>query len=336
MTLLGRTDNQMARDVRDRTGFHLFRLPTTLPTLEVNIYFAEHPVPTLIDVPPDSPPVLEKLKAGLNSVGYSLPDIKTIIVTHSHLDHCGSARTIADVSGADVWAAEGVATWLTDYDKESLDEEHFIVLTLERSGVPRELIDQSRERFRIMRQFTRSVTETRPLVAGDTLKLSSCSLVVEHVPGHTPWCIMFHDARKKIAFTGDFLLGGISPNPLIQRPWTVPGGYRSLKAYASSLVRVEGLNLKVGYPGHGELIANPTERARALLGQIRARRETILEILSRRRDQTVYDIVKRLFPQLPEGQVFLAVSEVWAHLEQLLDEGVLDEERGFPARFSSL
>jgi glyoxylase-like metal-dependent hydrolase (beta-lactamase superfamily II) len=147
---------------------------------------------------------------------------------------------------------------------------------------------------------------------------------------------MFHDARKKIAFTGDFLLGGISPNPLIQRPWTVPGGYRSLKAYASSLVRVEGLNLKVGYPGHGELIANPTERARALLGQIRARRETILEILSRRRDQTVYDIVKRLFPQLPEGQVFLAVSEVWAHLEQLLDEGVLDEERGFPARFFSL
>jgi glyoxylase-like metal-dependent hydrolase (beta-lactamase superfamily II) len=145
---------------------------------------------------------------------------------------------------------------------------------------------------------------------------------------------MLYDEHKKIAFTGDFLLGDISPNPLIQRPWSVPVGYRSLNAYISSLQRVQALNLKAGFPGHGELIANPTERAASLLGQIETRRAAVLETFARQPWQTVYDVVKKVFPQLLPDHTFLAVSEVWAHLEVLLDQGVVKEESTMPVRFS--
>ncbi len=317
-------------------GFQVFRIQTDIPNLRVNIYFTELPVPTLIDAPPDTAPGVGELNSNLNRLGYSLRDIKTIVLTHSHLDHCGSARTIIDASEGEVWAAEGVATWLADYEKESLEEEEFIVSSLETASVPRSLIDQSRERFQYMRRFTRGVTVRRRLMAGDVLPLGSCLLKVVPVPGHTPWCIMLHDENRKIAFAGDFLLGDISPNPVIQRPWTIPAGYLSLRAYASSLARLEEMGLQAAFPGHGEPIANPAERARALLTQMEERRERILEILSRRPMQTIFDVIEELFPQLPPGQMFLAVSEVRSHFELLMDEGLLDEEGGQPARLFSL
>jgi glyoxylase-like metal-dependent hydrolase (beta-lactamase superfamily II) len=319
-------DGDVRRLLRDETGFHRFSLSTNLPALKVNVYFTEFPVPTLIDVPPDSAPILDELGLRLSEVGYSLHDIRTIIVTHSHLDHCGSARTIADLSGADVWATDGVASWLTDYEKESLEEEEFVVSSLRMAEVPDWLIEQGREHFEIMRGFTRGVDVAHRLRVGDVLELGSCSLRVTHVPGHTPWCIMLRDEGKRLAFTGDFLLGDISPNPLIQRPSTVPEAYRSLKTYASSLKRVEAMRLRAAFPGHGELIANPGARARSLLAQMGERKGAILSAASRRPTQTVFDVVEELFPQLPPGQVFLAVSEVLSHFEVLLDEGRLEEK----------
>ena len=53
-------DSEMVADLRDRIGFHVFRISTPLPTLKVNIYFTDRPVPTLVDVPPDSPALLDE------------------------------------------------------------------------------------------------------------------------------------------------------------------------------------------------------------------------------------------------------------------------------------
>jgi glyoxylase-like metal-dependent hydrolase (beta-lactamase superfamily II) len=327
-------DSEMVADLRARLGFYAFRISTSLPTLKVNVYFTDRPAPTLIDVPPDSPSILEELNEKLKSLGYCLRDIRTVIVTHSHLDHCGSARTIADISGAEIWAAKGTGEWLTNYEEESHDEERFIAAALRRAGAPGELLDRSVKHFRFMRKFTRKATVSRFLASGERLQFPCCSLKIVPVPGHTPWCIMLHDEEKKIAFTGDFLLGAISPNPLIQRPRRSPPGYHSLRAFTASLERLRGMELSAAFPGHGELIKNPGERAEKLLEAIGERRRFILRTFGRYREQTAFDVVQRLFASLHEEQVFLAVSEAWAHLEVLVDEGVLKTMKGVPTRFA--
>jgi glyoxylase-like metal-dependent hydrolase (beta-lactamase superfamily II) len=326
----------LLRLLKDELGFHLLRVQTTLPTLKVNVYFTDFPVPTLIDVPPDDPRVVAELNARLEEIGHSLQDIETIIVTHSHLDHCGSARTIIELSGAEVWATEGVATWLVDYNKESLEEEEFIVSSLRSAAVPDQLIGEARERFKIMRGFTRAVPEVRRLTAGESIALGHSSLKVVHVPGHTAWCIMFYDQAKGLAFTGDFLLGEISPNPLKQRPDKVPEGYRSMKVYASSLEKFAAMGIKAAFPGHGEIIGNPAARAKDLLTQMAERRVMVLKMFEKRSPRTIYEVVEALFPELPSGQLFLAVSEVWSHCEVLLDDGLLEEERRLPHRLFRL
>jgi glyoxylase-like metal-dependent hydrolase (beta-lactamase superfamily II) len=145
---------------------------------------------------------------------------------------------------------------------------------------------------------------------------------------------MLYDDEEGMAFTGDFLLEDISPNPLIQRSWKVPRGYKSLQAYISSLKRVEGMNLALALPGHGRLIENPSERIRKLLNFIEERKKLIVAMFTRDSHRTVFDLVKEVFPGLPSEQLFLAVSEIIAHIEVLRDEGVLRLIDEFPYRYA--
>ena len=107
---------------RERGGIH--RLAPTSPA-EVNIYFVERPVPTLIDAPMKDALSLAELSGQLQHLGYSLSDIEVIIVTHPHIDHFGSAGDIVEISGAEVWATDDTARWLENYDTECLEEERF-------------------------------------------------------------------------------------------------------------------------------------------------------------------------------------------------------------------
>ncbi len=310
-------------DLAERRGIHLLEAPTPVPGLRVNIYFVERPVPTLIDVPMKDALSLAELNGQLQPLGYSLSDIEVIIVTHPHIDHFGSAADIVEVSGAEVWTTDDSARWLENYDNECLDEEQFQKAFLYRAGVPADLIAGLAQYFRFLKELARPVRVSRRLDPGEIVELGPGRFRVEHVPGHTPWCIMLVDDRDRIAFTGDFLLRDISSNPLAQRPSKLPDGYRSLEAYASSLKRVAGMGLALALPGHGEAMRDPTERISALLGFMAARTKQITDVLGTRTDMTMYEIVGEVFPELPGDEIFLAVSEVFAHLDMLEGKGVV-------------
>jgi glyoxylase-like metal-dependent hydrolase (beta-lactamase superfamily II) len=265
-----------------------------------------------------------------------MKDLRVVIVTHPHLDHFGSAAALSKESGAQIWTSRDTGLWLQNFEKECFEEEAFTVKSLELASVPSDLIGYSTRFFRFMKQYAQRVVASRYLQEGESVDLGSHYFRVEHVPGHTPWCIMLYNAEKRIAFTGDFLLKDISSNPLIQRPWMVPDGYKSLKAYKSSLQRVADMNLELALPGHGELISNPNERIRDLLGFMNIRAFQIAAILRKKDDFTVFDVVKELFHDLPLDQLFLAVSEVFAHLEVLEDEGIVGRSQDYPPRFTIL
>jgi glyoxylase-like metal-dependent hydrolase (beta-lactamase superfamily II) len=308
------------REIRDHYGIHLFPVSTPLPSLKTNIYYVAKPRPTLIDVPPNAPVFVDELEYRLREVGSSIKLIETILVTHPHFDHYGSANTIVKISGAQVWVMQGSGAWLEDFEKELHEEEKFTVDFLTKAGTPARLVRSSVEALRFIAKFAGGVKPSRYLHASEKIELSSGHFEVRHVPGHTPWCMMLHNVESGIAFTGDFLLQKISSNPMVQRRGVGPVGYKSLKAYASSLKKVRDMHLRVALPGHGEIIGKPSRRIEEVLRFMQERQELVRKQIETGGLQTPFQIAQKLFPMLPKEQTFLAVSEVVAHLEAL-EEG---------------
>lgn len=53
--------------------------------------------------------------------GYSVKDIRTLVLTHSHPDHIGSAKSIKDKSNCKVFAHSAEREWIENIDKQSAD-----------------------------------------------------------------------------------------------------------------------------------------------------------------------------------------------------------------------
>jgi glyoxylase-like metal-dependent hydrolase (beta-lactamase superfamily II) len=297
----------------------------------VNSFFVEKPCPTLIDVPPDRGTYLEKLQSGLKEIGYSLADIKRIVATHPHFDHFGAALTISEISGAEVWAAREGAHWFKDFQQESGVEESARSALLIESGANKTDVQAVYKYYCRATPLARNIEPNRMLDEGDIFDLSSFTFSVTRVPGHTPWCALFHDINMEIAFSGDFLQP-ITLNPLIQRNPKTLASYNSLTAYINSLEKVGALGLKIALPGHGEIITDATKRARQLLDTIHKRQRTILDFLEE--EQTPFMISRLLFSGMLPGMLFNAVSEVTAHLEILEQQGLVHKVGEHPARFS--
>jgi glyoxylase-like metal-dependent hydrolase (beta-lactamase superfamily II) len=312
---------------------HRLEISTPFPVGTVNSYFVEGPVPTLIDTPPNGRPYLDEVIEKLRILGYRIQDIDRIIVTHPHIDHCGLASTIQEMSGVEVWASAGGVGWLEDYEGELRREEEFSTAFLVGAGVPEAWVkDVLPDFFGPARAFSRSVKPSRYLSAGDSISLAGTSFTVKSVPGHTPWCILIYDPESAVGFSGDFLLKDISSNALCQRPDVASPGYKSLKAYLNSLKDVRAMNLRCIFPGHGDIIDEPSHRIDELLSFIAERRDLVLSVLALG-EQTPFQMMGTLFPGLPGHQLFLAISEIMGHLEVLEDEGLALRTGHDPVRF---
>jgi glyoxylase-like metal-dependent hydrolase (beta-lactamase superfamily II) len=317
----------MSQDLLTQYRIHRLPIRTPFPIGRINCYFVEAPVPTLIDVPPRGASFLGELQTGLKDLGYSLRDVKRIIVTHPHIDHFGSAAAIAEQSEAEVWVCREGAGWLEDYEAKLVEEERFSRNFLMNAAIPAAWVEQTTPGFfELARELAQSVKPSRYLVEGDEVLLGGALFKFVAVPGHTPWCMMICNERDRIAFTGDFLLKEVSSNALCQGPHAAPEGYKSLKTYLTSLRKVRDMDLRLALPGHGGVIEQPSERIEELLAFIGERKRLMRDILSRGA-QTPFQIMKQLFPDLPESELFLAISEIMGHLEVLEEEGLVTRSK---------
>lgn len=319
--------------LRDKYGIHKIAVASRMFGFVVNSFFVEKPCPTLIDVPPDDRIYLDKLQAGLGKAGYSLKDIERIIVTHPHFDHFGAARTIAGMNGAEIWVGEKGIHWFLDFEKEIHAEGAARGGFLLKWGAEESEVKAVYDYYRRADPLAHSVEPAKRLREGDLFDLSTLVFTVTRVPGHTPWCILLHDVENRIAFSGDFLQT-VTSNPLIQRNAKPLPSYNSLRSYIRSLEAICEAGLRVALPGHGEIIADGSGRARQILAVISRRRKAILRLL-KRPGQTPVEISRRLFPDLLPGRSFNAISEIMAHLELLEEDGLVRRVGDNPVRFSA-
>src|SRR6267378_3460569 len=130
-------------------------LPTPFYIGPVNVYLiAEDPI-TIIDTGPKTKEAVEALRAGLRQAGLAVSDIRRILLTHAHEDHCGMARALRDeAKDAEVL----VHGWETGHRAGRLEyEEHRQLLM--RAGVPLDEVEVMRRMYEGVRQYADSLDD---------------------------------------------------------------------------------------------------------------------------------------------------------------------------------
>ena len=303
-------------------------IPISLPTPfyigPVNVYLIKEDPVTLIDTGPKTPEAIAALRAGLKSAGLSVNNIRRIVLTHAHEDHCGLARSLRDeAKDADVY----VHSWETGHRASRLEHEESLRL-LQRAGVPDEEIQSMRRLYDDVRQYADSLEDghCRELVDGDELEFAAGALRVIHTPGHTPGSCSFLREADRTIIAGDCVLKRITPNPVVSPDPIDPSRrFRSLAEYLVSLARVRSFAPTLVFGGHGEPIHDFEELFNRYLKLIRERQTSALGVIPKT-GATAWEVSRSLFPGVDDVHSFLAVSEAVAHLDYAESEGKIAVE----------
>ncbi len=154
-------------------------------------------------------------------------DIKTIVLTHSHIDHVRGVYALKKATGARVAIHELDADYLSGKKKEPLPKGAIGIL------------------FRILSPFFKFT----PLEPDQKLNENDRigHLVVLHTPGHTPGSISLYDQQNKLIFVGDTIRYN---NGKVGGP---PKSFTPDMAQATKSVRkISNLDFEILLGGHGQ------------------------------------------------------------------------------------
>jgi glyoxylase-like metal-dependent hydrolase (beta-lactamase superfamily II) len=301
-------------------------VPTPFYVGPVNCYLiAEDPV-TLIDTGPKTKEAVEALREGLRRARFRVSDIRRIVLTHAHEDHCGLARSVRDEAKDSVVLVHG---WETGHRVGRLEyDEHRQLLV--RAGVPEEDIGQMRRMYEGVRAYADALEDDQYSELKDEMELefATGSLRVIHTPGHTPGSCSFFREADRTVIAGDCVLKRITPNPVLSPDPVDPSRrFRSLAEYLVSLARIRSLSPTLVHGGHGDAVTDFEELFHRYLRAVSERQAEVIRLVPKS-GATAWDVARELFPGADDVHRFLAVSETVAHLDLAHSEGKLALEFG--------
>ncbi len=303
---------------------HKIVVPTPYSVGPVNAYLVKNQPFTLIDPGPETAEAVDSLEEGLSSLGVAVTDIKRVLITHNHSDHSGLAARVAEKAKARVFVHKLEIRKLTP--EYNYYQERFPFFA--EGGLPEsELKDILDDTDPVVKPvLPDSIIEA--VDGGEELHFDGGSLRVLHLPGHTSGHICLYNPVDRELLAGDFLLKRITPNPVMEaEPLDFSRRTPALKQYLDSLDQIEEMDVRINLPGHGETIDDNREIT-AKARRHHARRLEAIQNIVEENSSTAYQVMRRLYPKIRGFQIFLGISEVFAHLDYLLETGrIAREER---------
>lgn len=301
-------------------------VPTPFYVGPVNCYLiAEDPL-TLIDTGPKTKEANDALRDGLRRAGFRLADIRRIVLTHAHEDHCGLAKTIRDeAKNAEVL----VHAWETGHKVGRLQYDEHRDLLL-RAGVPPDELELMRRMYEGVRSLADALEDDEHSELNDEeeLEFSGGTLRVLHTPGHTPGSCSFLREADRTIIAGDCILKRITPNPVLSPdPLDPTRRFPSLAEYQVSLARLRSFAPTLVHGGHGGDITDYDELFHRYVRAINERQSAVRNLIPKN-GATAWEVALALFPDAANNDVhrFLSVSEAVAHLDLAHSEGRLAVE----------
>jgi glyoxylase-like metal-dependent hydrolase (beta-lactamase superfamily II) len=318
-------------------GILRFTLPMPPPLGHVHVWL----IPTgngwaMFDAGFPSPQGVDKLETQIQPLLCDGRRLEAVFISHYHPDHTAFAGRLQHAFGCDVYIHE--ADWqrmqLIQEMRESDDGSGDTYRRRFSGGWAESLNDHEFEgeqssdardsMFSKMREAMQDIDLPMPepslLQGGETIEIGGRQFEAIWTPGHTEGHLCVRDVDQNALFTGDHLLGRITPHIGM---W--PDQERSpLPDFERSLGLVQELNASIALPAHEAIIEHPAERAIEILEHHQVRRQDMLNAVAEG-NQTVKDIAIRTFPKRAKDrmQLTMAMSETVAHLEALVEENEL-------------
>lgn len=330
------SDAQAALARAADAGIHCLAIPTPFQVGRVNTYLIEDDPLTLIDSGPNSGTALDELERALAARGHRVEDLELLVISHQHIDHLGLASILARRSGAEIAALDLLAPRIEHW-KEGMDaDDAFAERIMAENGIPQDVRYALLAVSQSYRAWGGSATVTRPLAAGSELALRDRTLRVLHRPGHSPSDTIFHDEARRIVLGADHLIKHISSNPLISRPLDAhtagdngepPDRPHALEIYIESLRATRAMqNVDYVLAGHGEPVTDHVALIDERFALHRRRAQKIRRLIAQR-PSTAYEIAQSLWGNVAVTQAYLTLSEVLGHVDLLIAEGQVTEQR---------
>ena len=243
-----------------------------------------------------------------------------IFVTHLHTDHIGLV---------DVLLHKDATAYFNQPDAEILSYDNLWQLACSLSGqhgFPAEEVESAIDSHPGQRYSPTNEVDYTMVRDGDVIRYGCFELHCVATPGHTRGHTCLYEPNLKWFFSGDHILGDITPNI---STWLVEAN--PLGEYFQNLDRVGRMDIDLVLPGHRSLITDHRKRIRELKEHHRQRLDEALAIVRKNgpcnafeaASQMTWDLVAKGWEDYPLMQKWFATGEALAHLRFLEVEGKL-------------
>lgn len=214
-------------------------------------------------------------------------NVTAILVTHTHRDHSPGARALRAATGARI-----VGCPPHDFTQPLIGS----------------AVDAANDS---------NYAPDEPLHDGDAIETANFSLVCVETPGHSRNHQAFALPQEKSLFSGDHVMAWSTSVVL------PPDG--TMRQYMASLEKLNARDDRIYWPGHGGPVNEPKRYVRALAQHRRAREKSIRARIEAG-DATIGAIVANVYKDLDPVLTYAASLSVLAHLEDLVERGLVSTE----------
>jgi glyoxylase-like metal-dependent hydrolase (beta-lactamase superfamily II) len=238
---------------------------------------------------------LSNLDQAMGQCGLRLEDVRHLVCTHAHLDHCGQAAAVRERSGCELWMHPAYGHRL----EMRHDREQAILRRLEigrTGGVPEWALQRwLEERAAEVTNPDGPLTPDRRLVDGVDVETDVGRWIVVETPGHAPSHVCLFEPERRLLISGDHLMGkvslyfdyGHSPDPAGE--------------FLRSLDRVAALDARLGLSGHGKTFIDVPGIIAANGDLVRRQLDRIAYTLECRGPLTAFEVMRCVFGEPATG-----------------------------------